>query len=288
LAREKKEKSTLKDYLAHTFSTDDFDLVSVIDELPLWSAPFGLKLLDTIELKRNINALDIGCGLGFPLIEIAQRLGASCKVFGIDPWERAIERSNLKLKIYNIRNVTVIKGVAEKLPFEDDFFDLVVSNNGINNVDDIKASLSECYRVSKPNAQFTITLNLPDTMTEFYDIFEETLTRNGLREEVTKMKDQIYSKRRPLSETKSLLDKAGFNIRSIQQDSFQIGFVDGTAMFDHSLIKYWFIDGWKSVLSLDDLENIFAQLEDRLDVIAKEKGAIYLTIPFVTIDSVRR
>ena len=46
-----------------------------IDDLPLWSAPFGLKLLETLKFKKNINVLDIGCGEGFPLIEIAARFG---------------------------------------------------------------------------------------------------------------------------------------------------------------------------------------------------------------------
>jgi ubiquinone/menaquinone biosynthesis C-methylase UbiE len=260
----------------------------VIDELPLWSAPFGLKLLDTIKLKPNINALDIGCGLGFPLIEVAQRLGASSKVYGIDPWEAAIDRINLKIKTYDIKNVEAIEGVAETLPFENNFFDLIVSNNGINNVEDIKLSLAECFRVSKPNAQLTITMNLEDSMIEFYDVFESTLIKNGLKDEVKKMKEQIYSKRKPLTEIKALLSNSGFEIKSINEDNFVLRFLDGPTMFNHYLIKYWFLDGWKSILKPEDLENIFEQLEQNLNEIAKEKGEISLTIPYVTIDCRRK
>ena len=43
----------MKDYLNQQVDTDDFELISVIDELPLWSAPFGLRLLETIELKKD-------------------------------------------------------------------------------------------------------------------------------------------------------------------------------------------------------------------------------------------
>lgn len=42
------------------------DFASTWDELPLWSAPFGIKILDLIDYKKNINVLDIGCGTGFP------------------------------------------------------------------------------------------------------------------------------------------------------------------------------------------------------------------------------
>lgn len=274
----------MNNYLNHSFNPDDPDLISVIDELPLWSAPFGLSLLDTINLMPNINALDIGCGLGFPLIELSQRLGTSCKVYGIDPWESAIERINLKIKTYNLKNVIAIKGVAEELPFDDNFFDLIVSNNGINNVEDMHKSLSECSRVSKPDAQFTVTLNLEDTMIEFYNLFEETLIKNKLVEEVKKMKQQIYSKRKPLEDIKKSLSETGFEIKNIKNDSFTLRFLNGTAMFNHSLIKYWFLDGWKNILKPGDLQNIFEQVENKLNSVAKENGKVILTVPFVTID----
>ena len=274
----------MKKYLTHSFNTDDAELISVIDELPLWSAPFGLKLLDTIKLSHNIKALDIGCGLGFPVIELAQRLGDTSKVFGIDPWEKAIERTLFKIKKYEINNVEIIKGIAEELPFEDSFFDLIVSNNGINNVQNMELALSECARVSKPNAQFVITLNLEDTMIEFYQVFGEVLKNNNLNSEIVKMKEQIYSKRKPLSEMKELITSIGFRIINIQHDKFYLRFVDGLTMFNHSLIKYWFVDGWKSILDTIHLEKIFNEVETELNDIAKEKGEILLTVPFVTID----
>ena len=59
-------------YIPSDYDQDEF--IKVFDELPLWSAPFGLKLLDFIRYKKGITALDIGFGSGFPLIEIARRL----------------------------------------------------------------------------------------------------------------------------------------------------------------------------------------------------------------------
>ena len=91
-------------------------------------------MLDTVRYKRKIRALDIGFGLGFPLIELAMRLGSSSRIYGIDPWHAGMERARWKKEIMNVQNVELIRGLAEDMPFEDSFFDLLVSNNGINNV----------------------------------------------------------------------------------------------------------------------------------------------------------
>ena len=276
----------MKNYLHHKFSIADKELISVIDELPLWSAPFGMKLLDTIKLKKGITVLDVGCGLGFPMIEIAQRLGAFSKIFGIDPWREAIERCEQKIRKYNITNVKVIEGVAEHLPFEDNYFDLIVSNNGINNVQDMKKTLSQCYRTSKHGAQFVLTMNTDKTMIEFYDVFEEVLKKEGLNDEILKMKNQIYEKRKPLEEVKTLLINSGFKIKRIDNDGFSMNFLDGTTMLNHSLIKYWFLKGWENILEYNNMEEVFVQTENKLNEIALQKGELELTIPFVTIECI--
>jgi arsenite methyltransferase len=182
-------------YLNKEYNLNNNSLVSVVDELPLWSAPFGLKLLETIQYKKNIKVLDIGFGLGFPLLEIAMRLGNTCKVYGIDPWKAAIERTKLKIKYYGISNVELIEGVAEDIPLQDGSIDLLVSNNGINNVQDLSKTLSECNRVAKKGAQFVITVNLPNSMIEFYCIFEKVLGQNGLAYLIPNVKSHILKKR---------------------------------------------------------------------------------------------
>jgi len=106
----------MKNYLYST--PDPAKRVTFFDELPLWSAPFGWKLLDHIQYKSGITALDIGFGTGFPLIELAMRLGESATVYGIDPWKEAIERAKQKIDYYGISNVRIIEGVAESIPHD--------------------------------------------------------------------------------------------------------------------------------------------------------------------------
>lgn len=273
-----------KDYLREKFNLDKPEIVSVIDEIPLWSAPFGLKLLEIIMLKKNMNVLDIGFGLGFPMIEIAMRLGASSKVYGIDPWEAAIERAKFKIENCNVRNVEITKGVAEELPYEDNFFDLIVSNNGINNVEDMNKTFFECYRVSKKAAQLVFTMNLETTMIEFYNVYEEVLKKNGMPAEIEIMKKQIYNKRKPLHDIEAIITKSDFKINQIIHDNFYLRYADGTAMLNHFLIKIGFLEEWLKIIPHNKVEIIFDEIEKKLNKVADEIGEIKLYVPFVTID----
>jgi len=139
----------MSNYLRTDFDFDSDLLLELFDELPIWAAPFGLKLLNSIKYRKNISALDIGFGAGFPLTEIAMRFGETCKIYGIDPWEAAIRRTKKKIQFYEIKNVEIINGVAENIPLPDKSVELITSNNGLNNVENIEKALSECSRITK-------------------------------------------------------------------------------------------------------------------------------------------
>ena len=105
---------------------EDPDLVSVFDELPLWSSPFGLELLEIVRMRRGMRVLDVGCGAGFPALELAGRLGSTSRVVGIDPWRGALARAGAKASRHGLTNVNLVCGAAEALPFPDATFDAVV------------------------------------------------------------------------------------------------------------------------------------------------------------------
>jgi len=142
-------------------------IVRVYDELPLWSAMFGLLMLEHVPL-RAATALDVGCGTGFPLIELAERLGAGSRVDGIDTWKEALDRAREKILARGLSNVSVHRCSAAGMPFGDAVFELIVSNLGLNNFEDRASALRECRRVAKAGAVLAITTNLRGHMREFY------------------------------------------------------------------------------------------------------------------------
>lgn len=264
----------MTEFRKSNFNLNDKDTVSIIDELPLWSAPFGLKLLDTIKLRPNITALDIGFGLGFPLLEVAQRLGNSSKVYGIDPWKTAIERTQTKINTLGIKNIELIEGVAENIPLPNNSVDLIVSNNGINNVQNLDKVMNECRRITKRSAQFVATVNLDGTMIEFYDELEKVLSEKGLNESVSRLKKHIYEKRKPLKELVSLFKKNKFKIINVEHDSFKYRYLNATAMFNHSFIRMAFMDSWLDLVPEVLVQEIFCQVENGLNLKAQEHGEI--------------
>jgi arsenite methyltransferase len=260
------------------------NLFLAFDDLPLWSAPFGLILLDTVRMRSNINVLDIGSGGGFPMLELAGRMGKTCMVYGLDPSDDAISLMTAKKELKGIEFAKIVRGVAEAIPFPDEYFGLIVSNNGLNNVQDQAASLAECYRVADAGAQMVLTMNLPHTMIEFYDIFEETLLSLGLNDYVLKMHDHIAEKRKPVEYLRELILNAGFIINTINVDGFRLKYSDGSAFLNHFLIKTAFKGSWKAILSEDQAEPIFLIIEKKLNALAREKGELVISVPFVCFD----
>ncbi len=274
----------MKNYLTDTI---DFNgLAEMYDELPLWSAPFGIKLLDFIKYRPGLTVLDIGFGTGFPLTEVAMRVGANSRVYGIDPWVEAHETVKAKLKYYNISNVQLINGYAESIPLEKQSVDLIVSNNGINNVKDQERVLSECARVIKPGGQFVFTMNLDKSMIEFYSVFGQVLSELGLVDELNAMKQHIYEKRKPLDEILNGVTSHGFHIKDMEHDQFNYRFANGTAMLNHYFIRLAFMESWIKLLPADQVEPVFDKVENLLNEKAVLLGEMTLSIPFVTINCI--
>jgi len=272
-------------YLKTRHDLNDPELVSVIDEIPLWSAAFGLRILDTIRYRKSIRALDIGPGLGFPMIELAMRLGSSSAVFGIDPWRAGNERTRKKIGICGLSNAAIVEGVAEAMPFPDGNFDLLVSNNGLNNVRDLAATLEECGRVAKTGAQFVFTFNTEDTFREFYEIYRLVLVESGLGDLDREVSRHIRAKRKPLREVRTLLEASGFTVTGVAEEEFRYRFSDGSALLNHFAIGYAFLPAWKMIPPDERREDVFRRIEERINSAAGEDRGFSMRVPFVTVDS---
>ena len=251
-------------------------VMTAYDELPLWSAMFGLLMLEHVPMAGVERALDVGCGTGFPLIELAERLGPAAKVDGIDPWSPAIQRAAEKIAARETRNVTLHEGNASSLPFANATFDLIVSNLGINNFDDRVSVMRECRRVARDGATIALTTNLQGHMREFYEVFDEVLTDDESRR---RLREHIEH-RATIESVRALLEEGGFEVTHVVEREEVMRFATGTALFNHHFIKLGFLDAWKKVAPHRQRE-VFGALRDRLDAM----GELRLTIPMAYVEA---
>lgn len=255
----------------------DFDspaFVDAYDELPLWSATFGLLMLEHVPLREKMVVLDVGCGTGFPLLELAQRLGPGSVVHGLDPWVTALARAERKRRQSRVMNAHLHAGDAAAMPFASDQFDLIVSNLGLNNFTDAAAAIGECRRVLRESGTLALTTNLAGHMREFYAVFASVL---GESEALT----AHIEHRATVESLSELLSGNGFTVRVVKEDSVTMRYANGAALLHHTFIQFGFLPGWRAVVSVEDQDRVFAELERRL----AEVAPLTLTIPRAYVEA---
>jgi ubiquinone/menaquinone biosynthesis C-methylase UbiE len=250
-------------------------IIAAYDELPLWSATFGLLLLDEVPLMRVRKALDVGCGTGFPLIELTERLGPAAEVHGVDVWTAGLQRCREKVEARATCNIHIHETSAESMPFANETFDLIVSNLGVNNFENRDAAIRECRRVAQCGATIALTTNLQGHMKEFYDVFRSVLKDD---DDLTRLEEHVHH-RATVPDVRALLQRNDFVVRRVVQRESVMRFSNGAALFNHHFIKLAFLDEWKKTVPGRE-ELIFRKLLNRLT------GEVGLTIPMAYLEGV--
>jgi arsenite methyltransferase len=124
------------------------------------------RLINLIQWSGDELVLDVGCGRGLMLVGAAKRL-ISGKAIGIDLWQQQDQANNSTAA--TLSNAA-IEGVAERvevktadmrqLPFPESYFDVVISNWAIHNIEieaDRQKALDEIVRVLKPNGMVVLS-----------------------------------------------------------------------------------------------------------------------------------
>ena len=110
--------------------------------------PFSLG-----RLGEGERVLDLGCGAGTDTLVAAQMVGRAGHVTGLDMTPEMLSRARSAAEELSLENVTVVEADAERLPFADASFDVVISNGVIDLIPDKDAVFSELFRVLVPGGR---------------------------------------------------------------------------------------------------------------------------------------
>jgi SAM-dependent methyltransferase len=107
-------------------------------------------------LAPGERVLDLGSGAGTDSLVAAQMVGESGRVTGIDMTPEMLAKSRAAATEMGATNVKFVETEAERLPFPDATFDVVVSNGVIDLIPDKDAVFAELFRVLTPGGRLQI------------------------------------------------------------------------------------------------------------------------------------
>ncbi len=115
-------------------------------------------VIDRAGLKPGDKVLDVACGIGIPSIAVAQKVGLTGHVTGIDIAPGMIDIARQRAARLGLQNVSFREADAESLPFPDESFDVVISAMGLIHTADRNKALQEMFRVARRNGVLTLSV----------------------------------------------------------------------------------------------------------------------------------
>jgi ubiquinone/menaquinone biosynthesis C-methylase UbiE len=208
----------------------EFEKMS-LDNYKKWMIPLVDDLSKYLKIKsETLKILDVGCGPGLLSKELSVRF-PEAKITGID-----ISRYSIKLAKKNcegIKNINFIIADVHKLPFPDEYFDLVVCKDSFHQFSNPIKAIKEMYRVLKPGGIiylqdlrrdvpfYLIKMILPpDTLAK--KLIYSSARSSYLPEEIKKIlnkagiKKFILRGRKLTKELKKKYSKIGIDINSLK------------------------------------------------------------------------
>ncbi len=107
--------------------------------------PFALR-----RVRAGERVVDVGAGGGFDSFVASGSVGAAGRMIGVDTTPEMLDRARAAAESAGRANVEFREGLAEELPVDDGWADVVISNGVINLVADKRRAFDEIHRVLRP------------------------------------------------------------------------------------------------------------------------------------------
>ena len=120
------------------------------------------KLIALLDVKENVRFLDIGCGTGWAVGEIAGLVDNKGLFYGVDLSPKMIEKAQSRFNGKD--NFYFLQANAESIPLDDDSFDIIICTNSFHHYLHPDKALNETYRLLKQGGKIYILDPTADTL----------------------------------------------------------------------------------------------------------------------------
>jgi 2-polyprenyl-3-methyl-5-hydroxy-6-metoxy-1,4-benzoquinol methylase len=123
------------------------------------------KIVDRAGVTPGMRVLEVGPGPGNFTLALARRVaeqGKKGSVTCLEIQQEMIDMLRRRLNPLQVKNVEIMQGDAQQIPFAKESFDLVFLATVIGEVPDVRAMFRECERVLKPGGILAVTEQITD------------------------------------------------------------------------------------------------------------------------------
>jgi SAM-dependent methyltransferase/uncharacterized protein YbaR (Trm112 family) len=131
------------------------DTLPVLWPHTYWFGPDFRDMLTYLNFSSSSWTLDIGTGACWTTRLLAEKGGHVIALDVIETPFNGLRTADILFKAHNVYFDRVLESMT-KLPFRDESFDHIVFNASFHHSPDEKSTLSECYRVLKPNGTLVL------------------------------------------------------------------------------------------------------------------------------------
>ncbi|HEX8952041.1 MAG TPA: methyltransferase domain-containing protein, partial [Polyangia bacterium] len=234
--------------------------------LPIWSRRFGRLLLRDLALPPKAMVLDVGCGTGYPALEILSKMDPEGRIIAIDPSSPMLDEARNKAgRLAGKRIFFRSEAATPKLVFADDVYDLVICNATLDEMVDPERAIREFARVTKPGGRVAVTLPLAGTYNEFFDLYREVLAKLDRQDAIDRL-DAHLSQYPPLEQVEAWFEDAGLVDVNGEWDTFTLLFKSSREFFFAPLIEYGPLAAWKAIAGKGQpMQDAFWHLKAAID-----------------------
>ncbi len=105
------------------------------------------SLISLLDIRPGIHFLDVGCGTGWAVGEVAKRTDDKGAFYGVDLSPRMIEKA--KENFHGREAIHFLQANVESIPLDSEFFDILICTNSFHHYPRPERALAEMSRLLK-------------------------------------------------------------------------------------------------------------------------------------------
>jgi ubiquinone/menaquinone biosynthesis C-methylase UbiE len=140
-------------------------------------APVTQALIDDARILPGHTVLDIATGPGEPALSVAECVGGSGQVIGIDPIPEMVDAARRAAAQKGVGNARFEIAFADHLPFADHTFDAVISRFGVMFFPSPVDGVREMLRVLKPGGRLALAVWMSAEANPFFHTVSRVIDR---------------------------------------------------------------------------------------------------------------